>query len=127
LAAKKAELARLTKLEEDSQPTKKPTSKPAKPKPLPPAKKVGSASTIPDFNGNGGGESEGGVEEFSGTGIDNALEMMSLVGEKMDKASVGSRAAIKVEQHPERRFKVSLCRSLSFHPVHYYRLKRLMK
>lgn len=107
-ALKKAELARLTKLEEDSQPSKKPSAKPAKPKPLPPAKKVGLASSIPDFEGGGNakGDAAGGVEEFSGTGIDNALEMMSLVGEKMDKASVGSRAAVKVEQHPERRFKV---------------------
>lgn len=32
--------------------------------------------------------------------------MLNLVGEKTDKASIGSKAA-KIEQHPERRFKAA--------------------
>ncbi|EIM82390.1 DUF1014-domain-containing protein [Stereum hirsutum FP-91666 SS1] len=44
------------------------------------------------------------VESFSATGIDNALDLLEVVTAKMDKASVGSKAA-EIEKHPERRFK----------------------
>jgi len=47
------------------------------------------------------------VESFSATGIDNALDLLEVVTAKMDKASVGQRAA-KIEQHPEVRMKLSL-------------------
>ncbi|KAG9017135.1 hypothetical protein FRB90_001610 [Tulasnella sp. 427] len=46
------------------------------------------------------------VEEFAATGLDDALEMMSLVTAKTDKASVGQVAA-GIESHPERRFKAA--------------------
>ena len=39
-------------------------------------------------------------ETFSATGIDNALDLLEVVTAKMDKASVGQRAA-GIEQHPE--------------------------
>lgn len=39
-------------------------------------------------------------ESFAATGIDNALDLLEVVTAKMDKASVGQRAA-GIEQHPE--------------------------
>lgn len=38
---------------------------------------------------------------------DDALDALSLVNAKSDKASVGSQAA-KIETHPERRFKAAV-------------------
>ncbi|KAF9511200.1 hypothetical protein BS47DRAFT_1299239, partial [Hydnum rufescens UP504] len=46
------------------------------------------------------------IESFSATGLDNALDLLSLVTAKTDKASVGQEAA-KLEAHPERRFKAA--------------------
>ncbi|KAG8893655.1 hypothetical protein FRC01_013450 [Tulasnella sp. 417] len=46
------------------------------------------------------------VEEFAATGLDDALEMMTLVTAKTDKAAVG-QAAAGIESHPERRFKAA--------------------
>lgn len=40
------------------------------------------------------------VESYSATGIDNALDLLEVVTAKMDKASVGSKAA-DIERHPE--------------------------
>lgn len=40
------------------------------------------------------------VESFAATGIDNALDMLSIVNAKADKASVGQDAS-KLEAHPE--------------------------
>lgn len=76
---------------------------------MPGASAASGSGAIPDFATILDGADEE-ITSFSATGIDNALEMLSLVAEKTDKASVGSRAAIKVEAHPERRFKV--CPSL---------------
>lgn len=45
------------------------------------------------------------VESFSATGIDNALDLLEVVTAKMDKASVGSKAA-EIEKHPEVGFSV---------------------
>ncbi|KAI0689824.1 hypothetical protein BC835DRAFT_1367194 [Cytidiella melzeri] len=45
-------------------------------------------------------------ESYAATGIDNALDLLEVVTAKMDKASVGQRAA-GIEQHPERRFKAA--------------------
>ena len=45
------------------------------------------------------------VESFSATGIDNALDLLEVVNAKMDKASIGSRAA-DIERHPEVRHHV---------------------
>jgi len=46
------------------------------------------------------------AESLSATGLDDALDMMTLVTAKTDKASVGQQAA-KLEAHPERRFKAA--------------------
>lgn len=59
-------------------------------------------------NGGEGGERPGlpeKVESFSATGIDNALDLLEVVTAKMDKASVGSKAA-EIEKHPEVGFSV---------------------
>ncbi|KAI5477545.1 DUF1014-domain-containing protein [Pseudohyphozyma bogoriensis] len=101
--ARKAEAARLLALEEASMPSK-PKVKEAAPKKKPAAAPAKAApAKIPSF--------EDGLENdeptsFSGTGLDAALEMMTLVNEKSDKASMGAKAAT-IEQHPERRFKAA--------------------
>ncbi|KAF8589709.1 DUF1014-domain-containing protein, partial [Ramaria rubella] len=46
------------------------------------------------------------VESFQATGIDDALELLTIVNAKSDKASVGQQAA-GLERHPERRFKAA--------------------
>lgn len=51
------------------------------------------------------------VESFAATGIDNALDMLSIVNAKADKASVGQDAS-KLEAHPEVFFWGVSCRSL---------------
>lgn len=53
--------------------------------------------------GDGGDGGEKVVESYSATGIDNALDLLEVVTAKMDKASVGSKAA-EIERHPEVRF-----------------------
>ena len=45
-------------------------------------------------------------ESFGATGLDDALDMMSIVGQKSDKASMGAKAG-QIEKHPERRFKAA--------------------
>lgn len=45
-------------------------------------------------------------EVFAATGIDNAIDLLEVVTAKMDKASVGQKAA-DIEKHPERRFKAA--------------------
>ena len=40
------------------------------------------------------------TENFSATGIDNALDLLEVVNAKTDKASVGQQAA-GIERHPE--------------------------
>ena len=40
------------------------------------------------------------VESFSATGLDNALDLLTVVNAKTDKASVGNQAA-GIERHPE--------------------------
>lgn len=45
-------------------------------------------------------------ETFSATGLDNALDLLDVVTAKMDKASVGQRAA-DIEKHPEVRSRAS--------------------
>ena len=39
-------------------------------------------------------------EVFAATGIDNAIDLLEVVTAKMDKASVGQKAA-EIEKHPE--------------------------
>ncbi|WWC92365.1 uncharacterized protein L201_007322 [Kwoniella dendrophila CBS 6074] len=45
--------------------------------------------------------------ELSAQGIDEMLEAMELVNQKTDKASLGAKAAISIDAHPERRFKAA--------------------
>ncbi|TRM55494.1 hypothetical protein BD626DRAFT_525368 [Schizophyllum amplum] len=106
--ARKAENARLLAEEE--------SSAPAKPKPAPKAaKKAAPKPAGPGAIAAGGGLAEGPKkaeepkdepEAYTATGLDNALDLLDVVTAKMDKASVGSRAA-ELERHPERRFKAA--------------------
>ncbi|THH17976.1 hypothetical protein EW146_g2935 [Bondarzewia mesenterica] len=112
--ARKAENARLLAEEEASAPTKKAAPKAG-------AKKAAAAKQQKPAGPGAiaaGGAFEGAeeakavstrdepVESFSATGIDNALDLLEVVTAKMDKASVGSKAA-GIERHPERRFKAA--------------------
>lgn len=104
-AAKKAERERLLKEEEESIPDggkkagkkdaggggKKAASK-APPKPK---------DTFGDDD-----DADQGVTTLSAGNIDDALDALSIVNEKSDKASQGSKAA-GLERHPERRFKAA--------------------
>ena len=106
--ARKAENARLLAEEEASAPAKAKAAPKAGAKKAAPAKKdvkpagpgaiaagggLGAVSVADD-----GAPKE--VESYSATGIDNALDLLEVVTAKMDKASVGSRAA-DIERHPE--------------------------
>lgn len=96
--ARKAEAARLLAEEEASLPSK-PKAAPSKTKKPAVAKSVPS---IPSFSTSDPSE----PTSFSASGIDDALDMLNLVGSRTDKAAVGSQAA-KIETHPERRFKAA--------------------
>jgi len=115
-AAKKAEIARLLAEEEAALAVTKPKTAPSKTK-----KKAGYTPAGPGAIVAGGAATEEGApkdagaadvprdeqpEEFSATGIDDALDLMSLVTAKIDKASVG-QAAAGIEKHPERRLKAA--------------------
>lgn len=106
--ARRAENARLLAEEEAATASKKPALKAG-------AKK--SAPKVPKPAGPGAIAAGGGLEgapvkereksappeepeSFAATGIDNALDLLEVVTAKMDKASVGQRAA-GLEQHPE--------------------------
>ncbi|BGP71295.1 hypothetical protein NBRC10513v2_004664 [Rhodotorula toruloides] len=95
--AKKAERERLLAEEEASLPSKPKAAPKAGAKKAAPPK----APAIPSFDA---GLSDS--ASFSASGIDDALDALSLVNAKSDKASVGSQAA-KIETHPERRFKAA--------------------
>ncbi|KAM0749030.1 DUF1014-domain-containing protein [Meredithblackwellia eburnea MCA 4105] len=111
--ARKAEAARLLAEEEASTPS-------AKPKAAAGAKKAGGASTakakpavsaaskIPSFADGLSNDTKAEPQSFSASGIDDALDMLTLVTERTDKAAVGSRAAQAVELHPERKYKAAL-------------------
>ncbi|EGF99250.1 uncharacterized protein MELLADRAFT_68718 [Melampsora larici-populina 98AG31] len=47
------------------------------------------------------------VPEYEARGIDNILALSEVVLERNDKASLGAKAAISVDAHPERRFKAA--------------------
>ncbi|WVQ63380.1 hypothetical protein V866_005376 [Kwoniella sp. B9012] len=47
------------------------------------------------------------VPELSAQGLEEMLEAMELVNQKTDKAALGSKAAISIDAHPERRFKAA--------------------
>jgi len=110
--ARKAEAARLLAEEEASLPSK-PKAAPkagakkaaAKPKPAGPGAIAagGGLGAVPADKDDGAPKV---VEEYHATGLDNALDLLEVVTQKMDKASVGQRAA-DIERHPERRFKAA--------------------
>lgn len=95
--ARKAERDRLLAEEEASLPAKVKAAPKAGAKKVPP-----KAPAIPSFESGLSGE----PTSFSASGIDDALDALSLATSKTDKASVGSQAA-KIETHPERRFKAA--------------------
>jgi len=113
-AAKKAEVARLLAEEEAS------ISSSVKPKQTSKGKKKAATPAGPGAIATGGISDETPIaagsepkdsihaepETFAATGLDNALEMLSLVTAKTDKASIGREAA-GLESHPERRFKAA--------------------
>ncbi|GEM08074.1 coiled-coil domain-containing protein [Rhodotorula toruloides] len=100
-----AEAARAKKLERERLLAEEEASLPSKPKAAPKAgakKAPLKAPSIPSFDA---GLSDS-AASFSASGVDDALDALSLVNAKTDKASVGSQAA-KIETHPERRFKAA--------------------
>ncbi|GAA6018244.1 hypothetical protein JCM10207_002881 [Rhodosporidiobolus poonsookiae] len=104
-----AEAARAKKAERDRLLAEEEASQPSKPKPAP--NKAGNkkaaparAPAVPSFDLGSGGVAD--LSSFSASGIDDALDALSLATAKTDKASVGSQAA-KIETHPERRFKAA--------------------
>ncbi|KAI0713672.1 hypothetical protein C8Q76DRAFT_693508 [Earliella scabrosa] len=112
--ARKAENARLLAEEESSAPPKVKAAPKAGAKKATPKKDVKPAG--PGAIAAGGGLGAVGVERddsgpkevesYSATGIDNAIDLLEVVTAKMDKATVGSKAA-ELERHPERRFKAA--------------------
>ncbi|TIB26373.1 hypothetical protein E3P89_00062 [Wallemia ichthyophaga] len=99
-AAKKAEKDRMLAEEEASMPSK----------PKAGANKGGNKKAPPKPAGPGA-LSAGGInasvdqpESFGASGLDDAMDMMSIVGQKSDKATMGAKAG-QIEKHPERRFK----------------------
>lgn len=118
-AARKAENARLLAEEEQSLPAKVKIAPKAGQKKTTTAQAVKPAG--PGAIAAGGGLSniadkeketspkalpEEKIESFQATGIDDALELLTIVNAKTDKASVGQQAA-GIERHPERRFKAA--------------------
>ncbi|TNY17551.1 DUF1014-domain-containing protein [Rhodotorula diobovata] len=98
--ARKAERDRLLAEEEASQPAKvKAPPKAGAKKAAPP-----KAPSIPSFSTSDA--NDGGPSSFSASGIDDALDALSLATSRTDKAYVGAQAA-KIETHPERRFKAA--------------------
>ncbi|SCZ90302.1 BZ3500_MvSof-1268-A1-R1_Chr9g10783 [Microbotryum saponariae] len=100
--ARKEEAARLLAEEEASIKTAKAAAPKAGAKKAGAGAKPSASTKIPSFSD--------GVEEptsFSATGIDDALDMLSLVTERTDKAYVGAQASSKVDSHPERRYKAA--------------------
>lgn len=101
---RKLEAARLLAEEEANAPkTVKSAPKAGVKKAAPPPKVAPPSARIPDFNLNALPDAD---DTLTASGIDNALDMLTLVNEKTDKAAVGSKAA-KIETHPERRFKAA--------------------
>ncbi|KAF8528158.1 DUF1014-domain-containing protein [Hysterangium stoloniferum] len=114
-AARKAENARLLAEEETSAPAKVKAAPKAGAKKAPKAQTPAGPGAIAAGGGLGGSSSATGklgaggedkIESFQATGIDDALDLLSIVNAKTDKASVGQQAA-GLERHPERRFKAA--------------------
>ncbi|RXW18186.1 hypothetical protein EST38_g7669 [Candolleomyces aberdarensis] len=111
--ARKAENARLLAEEEASAPPKVKVA-PKAGGGIKGKKPYSSASgpADPGAAATGGGlESDDVSESYAATGIDNALDLLDVVTAKMDKASVGQRAAV-IEKHPEAAFEAYKQREL---------------
>ncbi|EPQ50573.1 DUF1014-domain-containing protein [Gloeophyllum trabeum ATCC 11539] len=104
--ARKAEAARLLAEEEASLPSKPKAAPKAGGKKDKPAPKPAGPGAIAAGGGLADPTKKEEPESYSATGIDNALDLLEVVTAKMDKASVGSKAA-ELERHPERRFKAA--------------------
>ncbi|GJJ11837.1 hypothetical protein Clacol_006075 [Clathrus columnatus] len=108
-AARKAENARLLAEEEAALPVKaKPAPKAGQKKVVKPAGPGAIAAGGSLDLGNVEKQpvsppSEDKIESFQATGIDDALDLLSIVNAKTDKASVGQQAA-GIERHPEAAF-----------------------
>jgi len=101
-AERKAETARLLAAEEASISSKKSASGGSKVSKSS-KKDRPSTSLKPEAPAR---ESDEPIESFAATGIDDALDMLSIVNAKEDKASLLQDAA-KLDSHPERRFKAA--------------------
>ncbi|KAG8924308.1 hypothetical protein FRC02_010521 [Tulasnella sp. 418] len=110
--ARKAENARILAEEEAGMTSKKllpkaGTKKKVAPKPAGPgAIAAGGPSSVQDGSKDEDQPHATEVESFAASGLDDALELLSIVNQKADKASIG-QAAANIEQHPERRFKAA--------------------
>ncbi|GAA5852999.1 hypothetical protein JCM8547_004764 [Rhodosporidiobolus lusitaniae] len=104
--AEAAEAARLKKAERDRLLAEEEASQPSKPKAAPKAGAKKLPPAIPSFDLGGGDGDVADITSFSASGIDDALDALSLATSRTDKAFVGSQAA-KIETHPERRFKAA--------------------
>ncbi|EJU05892.1 DUF1014-domain-containing protein [Dacryopinax primogenitus] len=114
-AARKAENARLLAEEEASAPSKPKAApkagakKAAAPKaPAGPGALAAGGLQLPEKKEEGkeDKEMEEVVETFAATGLDDALDLLTAINAKKDKASIGT-AAGQLEKHPERRFKAA--------------------
>ncbi|KAK0569770.1 hypothetical protein OC861_000607 [Tilletia horrida] len=103
-ARKKAELERLKKEDEEALP-KGPSEGKVKLS-AQAAKRDNKANFKSIKTASSAGGIDSALESFSADNIDDALDAMSLVTEKTDAASRGSKAA-DIERHPERRFKAA--------------------
>ncbi|KZT53881.1 DUF1014-domain-containing protein [Calocera cornea HHB12733] len=111
--AKKAEKARLLAEEEAALPSKPKaapkagTKKAAAKAPAGPGATAAGGLKLPDDFKK---DREPGVDEvaeaFAATGLDDALDLLTAINAKSDKASQGA-AASQLEKHPERRFKAA--------------------
>jgi len=112
-AAKKAEKARLLAEEEAALATKPKAAPKAGGKKASAKAPAGPGSLAagglklpaePSGKKDDGPEMDEVVEAFAATGIDDALDLLTAINAKKDKASAGAAAA-QLEKHPERRFK----------------------
>ncbi|KAK0521566.1 hypothetical protein OC834_006611 [Tilletia horrida] len=115
-ARKRAELERLKREDEEALPKgpsegkQKVSAQAAKRDAKATAKASGKSAAAASSSSSSAGAGAGGIdaalESFSADNIDDALDALTLVTEKTDSASRGSKAA-DIERHPERRFKAA--------------------
>ncbi|CAD6892346.1 unnamed protein product [Tilletia controversa] len=107
-ARKKAELERLKREDEEALPSGPPEGKQKLSAQA--AKRDAKAQTKTTKQAtqstSAAGDIDSALESFTADNIDDAIDALSLVTEKTDAASKGSKAA-DIERHPERRFKAA--------------------